>query len=865
MAPTNRFEKYAQPTASRSSGNRFEKYANPKRLASDSRNLPALSQEEMSGGSAPAQDYLMLPPPSIPEGYKPDPAMEDTPWKRATRDQEQAERARNRSGADRAMQVYATAAGTLPFYDELTGGVNNIASDLYHLPGMIGDIARGDPQSAGRRHMQAADAGRKAREGFNYYRETGREELPWFVSKPVEGAAIGAQMLVPIGAGQAASRAAATTFLGKAGRVLETSGKGMAAGVGYGAAYGAGEGETGAERLKGAGTGAMTGGMAGGALAPAIKYFAPPVIAAIRNPKAAFFPSKPQRAARLVERGMERDGVTWDDLGAAADRLPRSGGGATRETLPELAASIPDKAKRGGTGLKRMARGLHAIPGEASTKADRMFADRRSAMRGDLEAAVAKGTGQKVGEFADDFTELAQQQAARNTANYDKFRDGGINEPVFAQRVEPMLRSERGKRAMLTAAQSMDDQILTLRSRGRVEEADDMAEQVATLRSYANGGNQPPSPHMLDQTIRALDDQIAEAGGHGVYSGRGVYQLQKDMREALGEATDGRYVQAISDFSEGKYLIRDIEAGRKFDTMTETDLDFYMAGRDPKTGEVYRHGPMTPDQVEGFTMGVARKIGDMIAKRDAATLRKLMTDADLQAKLRTIMGDGYAPFMKRIGRITQRQDFAGFIQGGSPTARIQQDIADLMDDGGAFGRTLDDMSRTGSTDVLGSLKRQIAMPVLQKLAELDRTLRYPGATDKEVNRILGDIFFTPMTKTRFNEVRGLVEGALAKAKAKPLSARRITHSTGVAAGQLGKGAAENDPYVQNLKSATATERASVLDGALIEEFAMASDADAAEFERRLMEDMDHSPEEIAALREIRAALAEEAAQDSAQP
>lgn len=696
---------------------------------------------------------------------------------------------------DHAANLATMALDTVPFYDEGVGGANALVAGAMAAPGAL---MRGKPGEIGQRMGQTY---RSVRDGLESS-ISDAEALGPTVTQPIKGTAYGLQGLVPFnqanafrGAMTSAARPVATTLLGKTGRVLETAGRGGALGMGYGAIAGAGEGDTADERLAGMLTGAGGGFAAGAGLATAGKYVLPPIVQLAMAAGRKIAPGPERRAVALVERAMKRDGLSWDDLTAAQGSMARQGG-ATRETLAEVGPYAKGRKDGAGSGMRRLARAVHAIPGKASSMADDLFAKRRKAMHGDMQDAVTKGTGQKIADSADDLIALQRRQKAANDQAYETFRQGGINEPVFAQRLEPMLRSERGRQAMLTAADAADSTALTLKARGDPR-AQAAADEARTLRQYAEGGNQIPSPGMLDETIRAMDDQIDAAGGHRVYSGGQIYSLQKSMREALGDATDGRYMQAMGGFSEGRILREAIDAGYDAFRKPAHEMELFLGGFD-KDGRVIRNGPLTPDQRESFLNGFGRAVSEAIDRRDVSALRRLTEDHDLEKKLREVMGDMYAPFMKRINRIMRQKSFADYVGQGSQTARIQQDVADVTDDGDAFSRALDDMSASGGgVGLMGALQRQLARPVIEKASEVYRGFRYPGAKDERVNKALGDMLFTPMQKQALAAIRARVDAAKAPVRVgRP--GEPIMDATAAVGGLSGGGAAAaTSPEVQD--------------------------------------------------------------------
>ena len=682
------------------------------------------------------------------------------------------------------------------FSDEFSSGISAAKSFLWNLPGKG---VEGAAKAAGDEFDLTMDQ-------QNFTQERGRRDQG--------GVALGttaALSLVPgIGLVSRAKAAAAPAAAG-AGKLWNTV-KGGAKVVGAGAAMGEVSGIGAArgdlvQRIKEAGVEAPIYGAAGGAIGGIAGKALGSAVKGIDDAVRPVFMSPQNRSMYLIERAMKRDGVDLNDL-MAAQRRVKAMGGDTLETLAELAAY---SGKSTGKNLRGLARALHAQPGRASEMAEQLITKRRDAIHGGASKAVAAGTGQKVANYADQVSDLEEQLTASSKQAYDDFRASPVDPDVFDARIAPILMTEPGRVSMTAAARGLRMNAAAARSSGNAALSGELDDAAALLeRNSAPGLNrlEPLPARALDEVKRAFDDQI-ETAGQRSYTGRLLRTAKNNLSEHISAATGGTYGNALGTFSGGKRLREAIDAGYGIFNKKAWQLDELMEG----TGGP--GGMLSQGEVEGIAFGFARALQDAIDGNDLAAVRRILRDRAMQNKLAKIMGPNYSRFMSRITRMLNRQDFDGMVKGGSPTARIQAELADAGEEDG-MTRVLNNlgnqMAGGGAPSIRGAIAAATIQPMARGASNLWRKLAYRGIGNEKVNEQLGESMFTPMKDNAMRDFAGA------------FSARPASRAAGVpdGLGRAGKlmGAQQGGQGGAAMNSAA--ERADVLveenDSAMVEEY-----------------------------------------------
>ena len=559
--------------------------------------------------------------------------------------------------------------------------------------------------------------------------------------------------LIP-GIGWASKAKAAAMPAASTGSKLWNSVKGGAKVAGAGAAMGelSGIGASRGDifnRVKEAGVEAPIYGAAGGVIGGVVGKAIGGAVKGASDAVRPMLMSADDRAMYMIERAMKRDGVTLDDL-MTAQRRVKAMGGDTFETLAELAAYSGNST---GKNLRGLARALHAQPGRASEMAEKLIEKRRAAIHKGASKAVASGTGQSVSNYADQISDLEDQLTESSKQAYDDFRASPVDPNIFEARVAPILMTEPGRAAMSAAARGMRMNAAAARSAGDAALAKELDDAAALLELNAQPGAnrmQPMPARALDEVKRAFDDQI-ETAGQRSYTGGLLRTAKNNFADHVSSATGGTYANALGTFSGGKRLREAIDAGYGIFNKKAHQLDELLEG----TGGP--GGILSQGEVEGIAFGFARALQDAIDGNDLNAVRKIMRDKAMQQKLAKIMGPNYPRFMSRIVRMVNRQDFDNFVAGGSPTARIQAEMADAGNED-AMTRIFDNlgnqMAGGGTPSIRGAIAAATVQPLARGASNLWRKMAYRGIGNAKVNEELGGQMFSPMTDSAMNDFAG---------------------------------------------------------------------------------------------------------------
>lgn len=717
----------------------------------------------------------------------------------------QAQAAARRSGwkaPDKASVMEGITTGlndfSFGFSDEVGAGFNAALSYLWNLPGQGHE---GAAKSAGDTYDLKMDQ-------YNFTLDKAREDQGGVALATT----LGASLIPGVGwaskAANTARGAQATTNLGKLWNGIKGTGKVLGGGAAMGELSGIGHarGDLG-ERIKQAGVESPLYGAAGGFLGTAAGRLLGGAVKKLDDAVRPVFMSPENRSLYLIERAMRRDGVDINDL-MAAQRRVKAMGGDTLETLAEVAAY---SGKSTGRNLRGLARALHAQPGRASEMAEALIQKRRAALHTGASKAVAAGTGQKVGNYADQIAELEDDLRLASTKAYDDFRASTVDPRIFEQRIVPILDSEPGRAAMQAARNGIAVNAAAARAAQDGGLAAQLDDAVGALDRSLNGNRiQLLPPIALDEVKKAFDDLI-EAAGQRSYTGGILRTAKNNFADHVSSATGGAYGNALGTFSGGKRLRDAIDAGYSIFNKKAWQLDELLDG----ASDAGPRGILSAGEVEGVAFGFARALQDAIDGNDIAAVRRIMRDKAMQDKLRNIMGPSYPKFMSRVLRLMNRQDFDNFVAGGSPTARIQAELADAGQED-AMTRVLNNLGNQSAGGGIPSVRGAIAAATIQPFAKgaanLWRKLAYRGIGNEKINEQLGARMFAPMTDSRMRDLAGSMAARPASA------AERLPELFGNAAGVTAAVTQGGDAIGVNSPEQRAATLVETADVALIEEY-----------------------------------------------
>lgn len=523
------------------------------------------------------------------------------------------------------------------------------------------------------------------------------------------GAAAPAAVAQTARVGQLASSAA--TQLGK--QVLKGSAYGAGSGAlsGFGAAKGdLGTRATGA--LIGAGTGAVL-----GAAAPVVTAGGGSVIRKANELAGANPITAAEKAQELIARAINRSGMTPQQL-AAQQAMTVGRLGQRDETLADI----------GGESVRRLARGAMAIPSGSQDEVTQMLLQR------------AQGAGQRIGQDITDLTavgprsiadvadEIIAKRSALASPKYDQAYAAGV---VESDAISNLLKKSKDIQAAIADAKRLPD--------------------------YAD----LPDNHMvlLDKAYKYVGGMANEAKMKGTSErARDLENLRVSLKDAITKKVPV-YGEALDTFSSESMLKDALEAGSK---------NFMRKSPDEIKRELSKFGD--EGQREMYRLGAIEQLrNDIYNQKETSDIAsRYLSKGVMKDRLATVFNspNEYEAFVKQLERERQMAITRSRIEGGSPTARIGQDIEEIQ--GASPGELAGAGVQMARGDLLGgaaNLARQLG-PRIQGLnqnvaEEVSRSLLNPSYLQNQ--QFLGTL--TPVMDEL--QRRAMAEGA-----------RRAGYSTG---------------------------------------------------------------------------------------
>lgn len=511
----------------------------------------------------------------------------------------------------------------------------------------------------------------RVREGIKQYEEA-------YPVRAFAGEAAGGLVPTAVGMALAPFTGGASTAM-TAGRTAQQIGRipGLASRVGTGVVSGgitggisgAGTAEGGLEsRLVGAGVGGLSGGLFGGAT---------PVVTSVlgaggRKVGEAAGIVQPQDATRkaqeILVRKIVQEGMTPEQLAARQAQTVRALG-ARDETLADI----------GGEGIRRLARGAMAIPQAAETEARQMLTERMVA----AGPRIIKDITELTAVGARDLDEVAAEIVARRKS---------LADPLY----------EQARAAGLVESPKID----TL-----LQKSKDIQEAIARARRL------PEFADLPDNDMRLLDKAYKYVGGLATAARRegdkerynDINNLRLQLQEAITEKVPV-YGRALATFADESLLADALEAGRtkflkKTPAQIRRELDQFS---DEGQQQMYRLGAIQTLRDEIYGAGETR---------DIAT--KFLNDRNMKDRFRLIFNSTgeYENFIKNLQREQSMARTRAMVEGGSPTARIQQEIAEVQ--GPSPSELLSAGAQMARGDLLGGASQMLGqiVPRIQGLNE----------------------------------------------------------------------------------------------------------------------------------------------------
>jgi hypothetical protein len=457
---------------------------------------------------------------------------------------------------------------------------------------------------------------------------------------------------------------------------LPTLGKTMARGLGYGAASGAAAGAGGAtggleSRVMGGAIGGTAGAVLGGA-APAVTSTigtgGRKVLEAtglIQAPDAA------TKARELIAKKLAQEGISPEELAARQANVVRTLG-ARDETLADI----------GGESMRRLARGSMAIPNAAQTDVRQMLTERAIGAGPRITQDITDLTAIGARDIGDVAEEIIQRRRDAAAPLYKQAFEAG---EVYSPRIDELLAKSKDIKTAIEVARGLP--------------------QFADLPAN--------SMLLLDKAYKYVGDMANEARKAGKGSrASDLDTLRNDLLDAIANKETGIpvYREAVNTFASDSLLKDALELGAKNflrKTPAEINREIKKFPGDAEQ-QMYRLGAVQSVRDEIYGMRETGNIAD-----------KFLNSREMRDRMRTVFNSQgeYETFIKNLERERQMAVTRARIEGGSPTAPIQQDIAELQ------AQSPSEMLRAGAQmaggDLMGgatNLMRQLA-PRLQGMNE----------------------------------------------------------------------------------------------------------------------------------------------------
>ncbi|CAB4178070.1 hypothetical protein UFOVP1016_28 [uncultured Caudovirales phage] len=430
-----------------------------------------------------------------------------------------------------------------------------------------------------------------------------------------------------------ATAPAAVAGAARTAAALPTLGSMTLRGMGYGAASGAAAGAGGAT---GGLESRVMGGLIGGGTGAVLGAAAPAVTSTIGTGASKFAQATGMtqpvdaatKARELIAKKLAQEGISPEELAARQANVVRTLG-ARDETLADI----------GGESMRRLARGSMAIPNAAQTDVRQMLTERAIGagprITQDITDLTAIGA-RDIGEVAD---EIIKNRSLLASPLYDQaYAAGQINS--FA--IDNLLKKSKDVQYAINEARKLP--------------------QYADL----------PDNHMLmlDKAYKYVGDLANSAKLSGKSSqANDLNDLRMSLRNAITTEVPV-YGKALDTFSSESLLKDALELGAKNflrKTPAEINREIKKFPGDAEQ-QMYRLGAVQSVRDEIYGMRETANIAD-----------KFLNSREMRDRMRTVFNSQgeYEAFIKNLERERQMAVTRARIEGGSPTAPIQQDIAEL--------------------------------------------------------------------------------------------------------------------------------------------------------------------------------------------
>ena len=516
-----------------------------------------------------------------------------------------------------------------------------------------------------------------------------------------------APVAAALGASMLTGGAAAPAVTATAGRVAQVAaqqapsllgqiGRGALYGVGSGAASGVGGAEGG---LPSRATGGLLGGGLGlgmGAAAPAVSTVLAPVGRKIANVlTGAPAQTAETKAQELIARALVREGTSPEQLAARQAETVRTLG-ARDETLADIT----------GESMRRLARGAMAVPSGAQTDVRQMLVER------------AVGAGPRITKDITDLTAIGERDILEVADEIIKTR---------AEKARPLYEQA------FAAGEVYSPKIDELLAKSR-----DIKTAIESARGLPQYADLPPnSMLMLDKAYKYVGDAANEAKRAGKTTrANDLNDLRIELLNAITDKKTGIpvYGEAVKTFNSESLLKDALEAGStKFLKKSPAEINRELAKlSDDGERQMYRLGAIQSLRDEIYGM---KETGDIAGR--------FINSREMRDRMRTVFNSQgeYEAFVKNLERERQMAITRSRIEGGSPTAPIQQDIAE--------------MAGPSPTDLIGAGAQMAGGNVLGGMTNLYRQL---GPRIQGIDQNVAEALSRSVLNPSFNQQQQLLMG-----------------------------------------------------------------------------------------------------------
>jgi hypothetical protein len=472
-----------------------------------------------------------------------------------------------------------------------------------------------------------------------------------------------------------------------------------------------------------------------------------------------------KRAADILIKRLEADGVSWDDVKRVAASMGRRGDSGVYETIGELVAYVDGSSGANMRGLQ-MAGGT--IPGATQERIVGRVAENDARLPQRVTRAATRATGQMAENAVDTLQALNQRLRTESGPRYETFYSAPVDPRVFANEVLPILNTEAGQVAARQALEAIKGKAARLKARvasgkaseGQLREYAHAQEAARSLEGYLKDpirGTDIPSPYALNRIKRAFDNQI-EAAGQGSEIAKDIRGTKTDFADGVSNATGGKYGEALGFYEGSKRLEEAFQFGNsalsKKSWQLKLEMEQGLKGRAWSGGEI-----------EAIAMGVARQIEDLIAANDQRALTMLIKGKALE-NLATALGDpkAAARFEQSMRRLAVNREWGRRVAKGSDTAMRQASVAEMATEADdAVLRNLDRMDKTQTPPTPFGLGWDLLVsPIIRGAKDSYQRFRYAGLHDPEVNKILAPILGDAATPETLKAADRIISARLAE-------------------------------------------------------------------------------------------------------